>query len=332
MGIFNEFHKKEKPVFTGIARGVGGFGFGGAAAADPPLPVGTATGGTILTPGNGYKYHFFDYPSTPQTFTVSDGYLYVEMIIVAGGGGGGSGYYGGGGGGGAVIHGENILLGPKTYPTSIGNGGAGGLYPGPTGAGAGPNRGTVGGATSFDGVQALGGGGGGSGPGGNQAPGTDGGNAGGASGYTPGGLSLPMSIPGTYAPKGTWTIHQHPRTVAQTGYGGGDGAGGAGGDPGSGVSVGGVGVPFSGFPGQIIPSLNPLTPQMGPDYSYYGGGGAGANPYTPPVAGGFGGGGSMTPGNAPSGYNVGGGGGGSGNPRGNGGNGGEGLILIRYQV
>ena len=29
MGIFNEFLKKEKPVFTGIARGVGGFGFGG---------------------------------------------------------------------------------------------------------------------------------------------------------------------------------------------------------------------------------------------------------------------------------------------------------------
>ena len=33
MGIFNEFHKKEKPVFTGIARGIGGFGFGASAAA-----------------------------------------------------------------------------------------------------------------------------------------------------------------------------------------------------------------------------------------------------------------------------------------------------------
>ena len=28
MGMFNEFFKKEKPVFTGITRGVGGFGFG----------------------------------------------------------------------------------------------------------------------------------------------------------------------------------------------------------------------------------------------------------------------------------------------------------------
>ena len=26
MSIFNEFNKKEKPVFTGITRGVGGFG------------------------------------------------------------------------------------------------------------------------------------------------------------------------------------------------------------------------------------------------------------------------------------------------------------------
>jgi hypothetical protein len=31
MGIFNDFFVKEKPVFTGIARGLGGFGFGAAA-------------------------------------------------------------------------------------------------------------------------------------------------------------------------------------------------------------------------------------------------------------------------------------------------------------
>ena len=28
MSMFNEFNKKGKPVFTGITRGVGGFGFG----------------------------------------------------------------------------------------------------------------------------------------------------------------------------------------------------------------------------------------------------------------------------------------------------------------
>ena len=45
MSIFNEFNKKEKPVFTGITRGVGGFGFGSGGAG------GDASGG-------------------PQTFTI----------------------------------------------------------------------------------------------------------------------------------------------------------------------------------------------------------------------------------------------------------------------
>ena len=38
--IFRDFFVKEKPVFTGITRGVGGFGFGtggaGGAASDSP--------------------------------------------------------------------------------------------------------------------------------------------------------------------------------------------------------------------------------------------------------------------------------------------------------
>ena len=37
MSIFNEFFKKEKPVFTGITRGVGGFGFGGGAESSGPV-------------------------------------------------------------------------------------------------------------------------------------------------------------------------------------------------------------------------------------------------------------------------------------------------------
>jgi len=64
MGIFNEFHKKEKPFFTGIDRG---FGFGAAASA----PVGA--------------------PAEPVT---------VEYIVIAGGGGGGYDCGGGGGAGG----------------------------------------------------------------------------------------------------------------------------------------------------------------------------------------------------------------------------------------
>ena len=43
MGIFNEFFKKEKPHFTGIARGLGGFGFGGAAGGGVSAPLGGGT-------------------------------------------------------------------------------------------------------------------------------------------------------------------------------------------------------------------------------------------------------------------------------------------------
>ena len=67
MSIFRDFFVKEKPVFTGITRGLGGFGFGAVAAA---APVGDPT------PFN------------------------VEYIVLAGGGGGGRDAGGGGGAGG----------------------------------------------------------------------------------------------------------------------------------------------------------------------------------------------------------------------------------------
>ena len=57
MGIFNEFFKKEKPVFTGSRFGFGSGG-GGAAAAGPSVVL--SSGGTITQPGNGYAYHHFD--------------------------------------------------------------------------------------------------------------------------------------------------------------------------------------------------------------------------------------------------------------------------------
>jgi len=43
MGFYNEFNKKEKPVFSGITRGTGGFGFGATGGGE----LGT-TGGTIV--------------------------------------------------------------------------------------------------------------------------------------------------------------------------------------------------------------------------------------------------------------------------------------------
>ena len=64
MGIFNEFFKKEKPVFTGIARGlvvlVSVPGAGGASAS---APGGASASGGIHeyldpTPGTKYRCHF----------------------------------------------------------------------------------------------------------------------------------------------------------------------------------------------------------------------------------------------------------------------------------
>ena len=47
------------PIFTGRF-----FGFGPAPSDGPP-PL-TVTGGTELTPGNGYKYHVFTEPNNPK--------------------------------------------------------------------------------------------------------------------------------------------------------------------------------------------------------------------------------------------------------------------------
>ena len=49
MSIFRDFFVKEKPVFTGITRGIGGFGFGGGGGGAGDAGVGSATGGTTTT-------------------------------------------------------------------------------------------------------------------------------------------------------------------------------------------------------------------------------------------------------------------------------------------
>ena len=62
MSIFRDFFVKEKPVFTGITRGVGGFGFGsggGGGASGPSSQYGgSASGGTISggIPVGNYRY------------------------------------------------------------------------------------------------------------------------------------------------------------------------------------------------------------------------------------------------------------------------------------
>ena len=88
-----------------------------------------ATGGTVTTPGDGYKYHAFTNTASPQTFTVTAAGFQasIELLIVAGGGGGGGSHGGGGGGGGG-----GVLWQPQWFPETgdytvkVGAGGAGG--------------------------------------------------------------------------------------------------------------------------------------------------------------------------------------------------------------
>ena len=92
-----DFFVKEKPVFTGVTRGVGGFGFGGGAAGSlvpgQTFFTGTwASGGSVgdyESGGNFYRVHVF---VEPGTFAVSDGQLTDIDYLVVGGGGGGGGY------------------------------------------------------------------------------------------------------------------------------------------------------------------------------------------------------------------------------------------------
>ena len=132
MGIFNEFFKKEKPIFTGLK-----FGFGSSGGPTGPS-VWTATGGTKNeSVGDGYIYHVFEQTAVgspnPTSFVVTGpGSKAVEVLVIGGGGGAGSmpssppdgenGANPGGGGGGAA-KGPAGSLSAGTYPVTVGAGG-----------------------------------------------------------------------------------------------------------------------------------------------------------------------------------------------------------------
>lgn len=134
--MLDKWFKKEKPVFTGITRGIGGFGFGGGGSGggSGAGPVG-ASGGTKRTFGE-YSFHVFtgnptiDGPSSPYTFNVTSGgsNATFDIILVAGGGGGGDdqpgSYAGGGGGAGGVRFIPELTLGNNPYPLSVAAGGS----------------------------------------------------------------------------------------------------------------------------------------------------------------------------------------------------------------
>ena len=84
-----------------------------------------ATGGTVTTPGDGYKYHTFSNTNADQTFTVTAGTGNVEVFMWGAGGGGQTGSswgYGAPGGGGGYSAGT-VAVTAKTYLVVVGTAG-----------------------------------------------------------------------------------------------------------------------------------------------------------------------------------------------------------------
>ena len=114
-----DFFVKEKPVFTGISRGLGGFGFGVAAASSGSEGNLDASGGVIYTNGTKTIHRF----AASGSFVVDSGSVSNAEVLVIGGGGSGGADSGAGGGAGAVLYGTSIPLAPGTYTVTVGDGG-----------------------------------------------------------------------------------------------------------------------------------------------------------------------------------------------------------------
>ena len=118
--MLNKWFKKEKPVFTGITRGVGGFGFGVAASSGGGSEGNLdASGGVIYTNGSKTIHRF----AASGSFVVDSGSVSNAEVLVIGGGGSGGADSGAGGGAGAVLYGTSIPLAPGTYTVTVGDGG-----------------------------------------------------------------------------------------------------------------------------------------------------------------------------------------------------------------
>jgi len=259
--------------------------------------VSVINNGTAVTytPTSGYTgddnftYTVADDEGAQATAMVMVNSLSIEYLVVAGGGGGGSGP-GGGGGGGGLLSGAAPLSQGVARTITVGAGGAGGDGSQTSGA--------AGGASTFNGLTAVGGGGGGS----LTTAATSGGSGGGP------------------AAAGT---------SGQGFAGGADGGGGKGGGGGAG-GVGGTSVNGDGGAGGA--GIDSSISGAAVNYAA-GGGGASIAP-----AGGSSATAGQAMGNpAPAPANRGGGGGGGGRVYvdglwnvSNGGNGGSGVVILRY--
>jgi len=353
MSIFRDFFVKQKPVFTGITRGLGGFGFGsgGGGAAGPSEPFG-GSGGVVsagVAPGNGYRYHYF---KSPGTFDVSPAYGLgdgtLEVLVVAGGGAGGPRVGGGGGAGGIALATPVPVPFAKagtSIPITVGSGGAqGASSPQST-------RGTPGGDSAFGAspdpyhVIAKGGGAGGADDNQNAIPGGSGGGA--QYDSTEGAATQPAQNPGkpwvqNYGTNGSIGVGA---PAWQSGAGGGAGGTAGDGDQNN-RGEAGESRPIATFTVPLyMPAPDPYRPAINPKPGAHYGGGGGAGDYPPYIAqrvptgaqngGGGVGGPNSGAGNGSPGIDGlgGGGGGGTGSNDGPlGGAGGAGIVVIRYTV
>ena len=324
MGIFNEFFKKEKPVFTGLKFG---FGSGGGGAAGPSV---TVSGGTKI-PGastpDGFDYFVF---TSDDNLVISGGSADVDLMLVAGGGGGG-GRLGGGGGGGGYLYLPNISYPEGTFAVDIGAGGAADPVTFPNASQGTVQRGAPTTIAHPGGAKKAWGGGGGSAD--NSGSATYGGSGGGGAGNN-GGTSKPGLTPDTPTIDINAQFPGQPFPSPRQGYpgssvepGGGGGAGAAGSGRNGGVGkVGDIPLPASYG-----------TPGPSPGRWFAGGGGGSGWPGGSNGTGGAGGGGgasgqsSDTPGTAGT-ANTGGGGGAGGQNGGDSGAGGSGIVAVRVRA
>jgi hypothetical protein len=245
MSIFRNFFVKEKPVFTGITRGIGGFGFGKSAAG------GSGGGGPIEASGgdlsaestpDGNIYHVF---YNPGTLTVSASGQ-CDILLVAGGASGYGGHGHGGAGGQVVLY-ESETLPDGSYPITVGDGAP---PPGPSASGQQGGNSTAFGYTGY---------GGGADP------------------------ALPSYIPSPFLPRRPgWGPGPEYGNIGSDGIApAGLGAGGEGANPNTTCRPAGNGrqvpAPFlpTNAPANLVSALG-STPTSATAWRYFGGGGGGA--------------------------------------------------------
>ena len=285
-------------------------------------PFSASGGSAELTPGDGYKYHFF---TTNDDFTCTAP-VSVDYIVIGGGGAGcgqpdGNNYGGGGAGAGGVRTGT-LTVNAGDNPVVVGATNA-----------APPDAydGAIGNPSVAFGITAQGGG---SGGGYDQATVEYNGGSGGGAPHYPSGsgqIGYGNRVTGTSTPAPSQG--NNGGAGGNNASGGGGGAGGVGGDS-SAPETGGKGGLGIAFPGWTIPT-DYGTPGPNGSLRYFAGGGGGGGNSTGGAAPDGGGGGAGAS-SADAGHGTANTGGGGGSCGGNndldGGDGGSGIVICRYTV